>query len=266
MLQGFSLPLSPLGKANVVGAPPWHYSGDAIALQFWAEPDAAAATLPPGLTLDPDSNGRMVALFVDWQYTGANDELLEPARYQNREFYLLLDACWKGTPVYWTPYAYADNDSSMARGWIQGYPKRLGSIFQTRTFAAPGPAAAPIAPGTKFGVSLSVHGQRLANGRLTLRREQADVSGALGRPAVNRRCFPNLSAGQVHCPVVDELVMAVNDDLTIIDLWSGDAELELPKAIGEELHELSPTKMGAGYRFSVSCTISDLKVLQDFNK
>jgi len=175
MLQGFSLPLSPLGKANVVGAPPWHYSGDVIALEFWTEPSAAAATLPPGLTPDPDSNGRAIALFVDWQYTGANDELLEPARYQNREFYMLLDACWKDTPVYWTPYVYVDNDSSMARGWIQGYPKRLGSIFQTRTFAAPGPAAAPIAPGTKFGASLSVHGQRLANGRLTL--EQAVIKG-----------------------------------------------------------------------------------------
>jgi hypothetical protein len=266
MLQGFCLPLSPLGKANVVGAPPWHYSGDVIALEFWTEPSAAAATLPPGLTPDPYSNGRAIALFADWQYTGANDELLEPARYQNREFYMLLDACWKDTPVYWAPYAYVDNDSSMARGWIQGFPKRLGSIFQTRTFAAPGPAAAPIAPGTKFGASLSVHGQRLANGRLTLRQEQADVSGALGRPAINRRYFPNLSADKHDCPVVDELVMAVHDDLTIIDIWSGDAELELPKAIGEELHELSPVKMGTGYRLSMSCSIGGLKVLENFAK
>jgi acetoacetate decarboxylase len=266
MLQGFSLPLSPLGKANVVGAPPWHYSGDVIALVFWTEPGAAAATLPPGLTPDPDSNGRAIAVFADWQYTGANDELLEPARYQNREFYMLLDAHWNNTPVYWTPYVYVDNDSSMARGWIQGYPKRLGSIFQTRTFAAPGPASAPILPGTKFGASLSVHGQRLANGRLTLRQEQADVSSAMGRPAINRRYFPSLCAGQRNEPVVDELVMAVNDDLTIIDIWSGDAELELPKAIGEELHELLPVKMGTGYRLSMSCTISGLKVLQDFAK
>jgi len=266
MLQGFSLPLSPLGKANLVGAPPWHYSGDAIALEFWTEPGAAAATLPPGLTPDPHSNGRAIALFVDWQYTGANNELLEPARYQSREFYVLLDAYWENTPVYWTPYVYVDNDSSMARGWIQGYPKRLGSIFQTRTFAAPGPAAAPIAPGTKFGASLSVHGQRLANGRLTLQQEQADVSGALGRSAINRRYFPSLSGGQHSCPIVDELVMPVNDDLTVIDLWSGDAELELPKAIGEELHELAPKKMGTGYRFSMSCSIIGLTVLQDLKK
>ena len=266
MLQGFTLPLSPLGKANVVGAPPWHYSGDAIALEFWAEADAAAATLPAGLATDPVSNGRIVALFVDWQYTGASEELLDPARYQYREFYILVDARWKDWPVFWTPYIFVDNDSSMARGWIQGYPKRLGNIFQTRTFAAPGPASAPIAPGTKFGTSLSVHGQRLANGRLTLRQELADAPTTLDRPTVNLRYFPSLVAGQHNCPVVNELVMAVNDDLAILDIWSGDAELNFPVAIGEELHELAPIRMGAGYRFSMSCSINDLKVLQDFTE
>jgi len=94
-----------------------------------------------------------------------------------------------------------------------------------------------------------------------LRQEVADVSRALGRPAINRRYFPSFCAGQPNDPVVDELVMTVNDDLTVIDIWSGDAELELPMAIGEELHELSPVKMGTGYRFSMSCSISGLKVL-----
>jgi hypothetical protein len=263
MLQGFSLPLSPLGRANAAGPPPWHYSGDVIALEFWSEPSAAAATLPPGLAPDPNTNGRFFALFADWQFTGQHEELLEPARFQPREFYVLADASWKGAAVSWAPYVFVDNDSSMARGWIQGFPKRLGVVFQTRTFAAPGPAAAPIAPGSKFGTSLSVHGQRLASGRLTLRHEVADVSTIFSRPTVSRRYFPNLVAAKQDRPSVNELVMAINDDLTIIDVWSGDAELSFPKAVGEDLHELAPIKMGAGYRFSMSCSIQDLMVLQD---
>lgn len=266
MLHGFTLPLSPLGKANIVGAPPWHCSGDAIAIEFWTDADAASAILPPGLAPDPVNCGRIVALFVDWQFTGANEELLDPARYQYREFYILVDAHWREKPVFWTPYIFVDNDSSMARGWVQGCPKRLGNIFQTRTFAAPGPAAAPIAAGTKFGASVSVHGQRLANGRLTLRRELAVAPAMLERPSVNLRYFPNLVAGQHHRPAVNELVMAVNDDLAIIDVWSGDAELAFPVAIGEELHDLSPTKIGTGYRFSMSSSISDVKILEDFAK
>ena len=34
----------------------------------------------------------------------------------------------------------------MARGWTQGFPKRLGSVFQTRSFAAPGLAAGQLQP------------------------------------------------------------------------------------------------------------------------
>ncbi|MFP3564120.1 hypothetical protein [Paraburkholderia sp. SIMBA_030] len=33
-----------------------------------------------------------VVLFIDWQFTGEQDEYLDPARYQYREFLLLVDA------------------------------------------------------------------------------------------------------------------------------------------------------------------------------
>jgi len=266
MLHGFTHPLSPLGQANAAGPPPWHFAGDIIALEFWTEAKAAEATLPPGLSPDPQSSGRVMALFADRQFTGQCDELLEPARYQLREFQMLVDAHWKGTPVFWTPYAYVDNDSSMARGWTQGRPARLGKIFQTRSFAVPGPAAAMIEPGTRFGVSLSACGQRLANGRLTLRQQLSNGHAALDRPIIHRRYFPNLIAGGSDKPAVDELVVGVHDDLTIIDVWSGDAELTFPLAMGEELHTLCPIRMGTGYRFSASCSISSVIVLQDSTK
>jgi len=264
MLKGYTVPLSPLGRANLVAAPPWHYSGDVIALEFWADPAAANATLPPGLTPDPASAGHVLALFVDWQFTAADDEYLDPARYQYREFYVLVDAMYKDQPVAWTPYMFVDNDSAMARGHAQGYPKRLGTVFQTRTFAAPSAASAPLALGTKLGASLSVHGQRLAEGRLTLKKAVDAPPTALLRPTVNRRYFPRLTAGRHDDPAVNELVMAVTDDLKVAGVWSGDADLKLPTAHGEELHALAPIRMGGGYRFSMSCSISDLKVLEDF--
>jgi acetoacetate decarboxylase len=189
--------------------------------------------------------------------------LLDPARYQYREFCALVAARWKEMPVFWVPYMYCDNDSAIGRGWIQGFPRRLGQVFQTRTFAAPGPASAPIAPGTKFGVSLSVHGQRLANGRLTLRYEQPDATFALDRPTVGRRYLPNLAASKREAPAIDELVLAVTDDFTVIDVWCGEAELTFPEALGEELHLLAPVRIGTGFRFSISRTINDLKVLEE---
>ena len=264
MLKGYTVPLSPLGKANLVAAPPWHYSGDVIALEFWTDPAAANATLPPGLTPDSQSAGHVLALFVDWQFTARDDEFLDPARYQYREFYVLVDAMYKGRPVAWAPYMYVDNDSAMARGHAQGYPKRLGSIFQTRSFAARSAASAPIERGTRFGASLSVHGQRLAEGRLTLREPIETPPAALLKSTVNRRYFPRLTAGRHDDPAVNELVMAVTDDLQAVGVWTGEGDLRLPEACGEELHALAPVRVGSGYRFSMSCSISDLKILEDF--
>ena len=264
MLKGYTVPLSPRGEANLVSAPPWHCSGDVIALEFWADPAAANAILPPGVKLDPQSAGHILALFVDGQFTAQGDEYLEPSRHQYREFYLLVDAIYKHQPVSWTPYCFVDNDSALARGHAQGQPKRLGSVFQTRTFAAPGAAAAPICQGARFGVSASAHGQRLAEGRVTLQREAASPPATLLRPAVNRRYFPRLAAGRHEDPAIDELVMAVHDEVKVVGTWAGDAELAFPPAHGEELRALAPLRMGPGYRFSMSASIGDLKVLEDF--
>ncbi|MGY4374952.1 hypothetical protein ACVWZ3_002591 [Bradyrhizobium sp. i1.3.6] len=139
MLKGFTVPKSPFGQAALTPPPPWHYAGDAVGVEFWTDPDATAATLPNGLSPDPESNGHAVMLFLDWQFTAQDDEYLEPARYQYREAFVLVDAMYVDIPVMWCPYIYVDNDAALARGWTQGFPKKTGSIFQTRSFVAPGP-------------------------------------------------------------------------------------------------------------------------------
>ena len=265
-MQGNVPPFAPRGKADIVATPPWYIAADVIAIEFWADPDAVAATLPPGLTPDVASNGRVIAIFADCQFNAEGEELLDPARYQCREFFTLVDSRWNETPVHWMLHAYADNDAALARGWVKGSPKRLGSVFQTRTFPVPGPAAASISQGVRFAASVSANGQRLANACLTLRRDNADASEILGRPVVHRRYFPNLLAEKRDQPVIDELVRVGYNDLTIIDVWVGDAELEFPKALGEALHELAPVKMGMGYRFSMSCSLNDFAILEDFRK
>jgi hypothetical protein len=63
-------------------------------------------------------------------------EPLDPARYPYREAFVLLDAMYRNTPVMWCPSIFVDNDAALARGWTQGFPKKIGSIFQTHTYAA----------------------------------------------------------------------------------------------------------------------------------
>ncbi len=72
--------------------------------------------------------------------------MLDPARYQYREMFVLLDAHWGEMAIAYCPYIFVDNDAVRScAASLQGFPKKLGSVFQTRSFAAPSPAAAPVA-------------------------------------------------------------------------------------------------------------------------
>jgi hypothetical protein len=159
------------------------------------------------LKLDEDA-GHAQALFVDWQFTAANEELLDPARYQYREFYILLDAIYGDKKVAFYPYIFVDNDSAMARGWAQGFPKRLATVFQTRTFASPSKASPRVAAGNRFAGSMSSNGQRLAEGRVLIEKPLDDPSSLVGRPTINLRHFPQLAACKHQTPAVHELVQA----------------------------------------------------------
>ena len=262
MSAQFTFPFSPKGKSAIVPSPPWSYAGDALIVEFWAKPDAVKAILPAGLKLDDDA-GHAQALFVDWQFTAANEELLDPARYQYREFYILLDAVYRNTKVAFCPYIFVDNDSAIARGWAQGFPKRRGAIFQTRTFAANSIAAPKLARGSRFGASASTAGQRIAKGIVTLDSEVTNLAALGSRPTINLRHYPRLTAGDWERPAVHELVESVMDNFTVANAWSGKGELILPECENEDIADLAPVRCGNGYRMSVSYSVTDLKTLVD---
>jgi Acetoacetate decarboxylase (ADC) len=196
MLKGFSVPLTAGGKSALATLPPWHYSSDCIAVEYWADPAAIAALLPPGVVPDEKSGGRAFFWFLDWQFTASNDELTDPARYQYREAFALVEAIFEGTPMNYCPFIFVDNDAAIARGWAQGFPKKLGSIYQTRSFSAPSPAAAPLAKGSRFGASVAAHGERLATARIQLEKPIVDLSTIFNRPTVMRPILPAARSGR----------------------------------------------------------------------
>jgi acetoacetate decarboxylase len=212
MLRGYTVPLSPRGIANLAAKPPWHYAGVVAGAEFWTDPAAAAATLPDGLTADPQSAGHGTVLFIDSLYSRSRDEYLDPVRSQYHEFPVRLDARWQDTPVAWCPYIYVDNDHALARGWIQGFPKKLGTVAQTQTFTVATQAAPALGPGGRLAATVSAAGYRLANALITLQALVPDPRTLAGRPTVNLRHFPRLAAGQQDKPSVHELVMALFDD------------------------------------------------------
>jgi hypothetical protein len=62
---------------------------------------------------------------------------------------------------------------------------------------------------------------------------------------------------------VDELVRCVSDHRLITNIWIGEGELHFPEAFGGELEVLGPLKVGRGYRFSFSYSVTDIEILAD---
>jgi acetoacetate decarboxylase len=228
MLNGFNYPLTPKGKSTLNPPPPWHYSADFLSIEFWSDAAAVAAVLPRGLAADRSANGHANALFYDWQFSGSNEEYLDPARYQYREFFILVDALFEGKPVAYCPYIFVDNDAAIGRGWSQGYPKRFGQVFQTRYYAATGKAGPALAPGSKFAGSLTSSGQRLAEGLVTLKERVTDLSVLQQPPIVNLLHTARLAADKQDKPAVHELVENVPRDVKIEQAWVGEGSLTLP--------------------------------------
>lgn len=264
MTEGYSLPRSPEGRASLVPAPPWHYAGDMLVIEYWADPDAVAAVLPAGLEPYPDDPGRSAALFVEWQScTDSREELLDPARSQYKEFFIVVNALRGDELVTTCPYIWVDRDYALARGWIQGFPKKQGSIWLTRTYGLGGLADPGLRPGAVFGGTLAANDRRLAQGAVALERLSGTGPVHNDPPLLNVRHFPRLAAGRHDDPAVHELVRAKSRDRFASEAWEGSATLELYGAPNEEHDRLAPVRMGKGFRLSFAYTVDDLETVAE---
>ncbi len=64
-------------------------------------------------------------------------------------------------------HIWVDKDFAMARGHLQGYPKKMGDIWLTRAVTI-GKAGPRLEPGGRFGATLSTWGRRIADARFTI--------------------------------------------------------------------------------------------------
>ncbi|MDH4178733.1 MAG: acetoacetate decarboxylase family protein [Thermoleophilia bacterium] len=262
-LRGYSVPRTPLGHSSLVPPPPWDYVGDFLVIEYWADPDAVAAVLPDGLEPFADDPGRAAAIFADWQSSSAGGgELIDPSRSQYKEFFLVVNATLDGEHVTTCPFIWVDRDFALARGWIQGFPKKLGSIWITRTFGVECAADPGVAPGATFGGTCAAYDRRLAEGTVTLERLSQTGPTHNDPPLVNVRHFPRLEAGRHDEPAVHELVRARSRDRAVSEVWEGTATLRLHDAPHEEHVALAPSRVGRGFRFTFAYTVDDLETVR----
>ena len=220
------------------------------------------ALLPP--ELEPaDDPGAVAAIFADWQSCSDDGhELVDPIQSQYKEFFLVVGGRYQGQPVSRCVYIWVDKDFAMYRGWIQGFPKKLGSIHLTRTFPV-GRAAPRAAAGARFGATCSANDRQVARAVVTLERVSETGPTVNDPPMHNTRHFPAYDGLR---PDVFELVRAGGYDREVTEIWEGPAELRLYDDTLEDLQAIAPREVTKGLRFSFAYSVNGGQVVAQHDK
>jgi len=208
--------------------------------------------LPDPLEPAEDDPDAVAVIFADWQSCSDTfEELLDPVRSQYKEAFVVVRCRYRGETYSRCVAIWVDKDFAMVRGWHQGYPKKLGSIWITRSVTH-GKAGPRLEPGGRFGASVAVHDRRIIDARFTITGPSETSGFVNARPMLHTRYFPSIEEGAE--PSMDELVTMTSYDWEGSQVWAGEAEIAFGPSPVEELESLAPVETIAAYWRSVGVT------------
>lgn len=256
--KGFFYPRTRSGKASVVPAPPWDYSGNILTIEFRTHPDAVAALLPEPLGLVQDDPGAVSITFAEWQSCGqTREELLDPVRAQYMEAYVGTRCEFEGRVFSRTAFIWVDSDAAFVRGLQQGYPKKFGSVWMTRFYSQLQGSPA-LAAGGRMGATLTVADRRLAETVVTLTAPTSDTGFVNSHTLAHHRYLPAVdAAGDVHAELIE-----VDAAMSFGQVWAADVDtLSFFDSPTEELSSLTVLDIISATYQEVGMTFSGAKTL-----
>jgi len=246
-MKGFLFPRTPTGQGTLLPNPPWHYSGQLLTFEYRTDVDAVKLYLPEGIDLADEDPGAVALIWADWQSCGSDfNELLDPVRAQYKEVFLVVRCKHQGETYTRCLFIWVDKDFAMLRGILQGYPKRLGSIYLTRP-ATVGLGGPRLKSGGKFGATLAVNDRRIAEGVFTITGNSEQNGFVNGHPMLHNRQVPAIEIDGRDA--LNELIAHSASDVDVGATFTGDFDLSYIESPSEELHLLPVReKIGAYWR------------------
>ncbi len=240
-------PRTATGVAGILPGPPWHYSGEMLTAEFRVDPARVAELLPEGLSLVDEDPGAVAIVWADWQSCSDSfDEIIDPARGQYKEVFVVVRCSYQGETYSRAAYIWVDKDFAMARGHLQGYPKKMAEVWMTRPVSV-GKAGPRLVPGGRFGGTLSTWGRRIADVDFTITGTCENAGFVNGHQMLHSRQMPAIEMDGRDS--LDELVTMKGYDVDVGPVYEGEAKLEIFDNPTEELDRLRPQEMiGAYYR------------------
>lgn len=245
MLKGFLYPRTTRGMSSLLPAPPWHYSGEMLTIEYRTDPAKVAALLPEGLNPADEDPGAVALIWADWQSCSDTfEELVDPVRSQYKEAFVVVRCKWRDETWSRCLYIWVDKDFALVRGQHQGYPKKLGEMWMTRPVIV-GRAGPRLEDGGRLGATLSAGGRRLAEAVVTLGKEVSTPGFVNGHPMLHNRWVPAIESDGRDA--LRELVTMAGYDAEVRDVWRGEADLAFFESPTEELSDLRPEEIIGGY-------------------
>src|SRR6478672_3007217 len=244
-VKGFFYPRTAGGRSSLIPSPPWYYSGDLLTVEYRTDPARVAELLPAPLELAEEDPGAAALIWADWQScSSSREELLDPVRSQYKEAFVVIRCSFESQTYSRCVYIWVDKDFAIGRGIHQGYPKKLGSMWQTRPhpFAQGAPQ---VGAGGVFGATLAAGDRRLAEAVLTLREESETNGFVNAHKMAHHRIFPGIEADAPDAYA--ELIESGASEFEAGPAWTGDVELRLFDSPTEELSRLAVDEIIGGY-------------------
>jgi acetoacetate decarboxylase len=178
-----------------------------------------------------------------------------------RECIVMLGCQFEGVAGYYVPYIWVDNDFTLMRGFIQGFPKKLGRVYITKLHDL-----TPKIGGKKIGAKIKgicvSHEERIVEGSLKFKR-QAKPEEVPPVKFYLMRHFPDFT--NPSKPLVHDITVSNVTDVKVANAWAGDGEVRFMASPFEEVADLGPVKVTGGFFFSIGLTITGGKVLHSWS-
>ncbi len=244
-MKGFYYPRTRSGTSAILPPVPWHYSGELVTLEYRTDVDAVAALLPDGFELADEDPDAVAAIWADWQSCSDSfAEVLDPVRCQYKEMFIVIRCKFRGQQFSRCAFIWVDKDFAVLRGQHQGYPKKLGSIHQTRPVNI-GKAGPRLAPGGKFGLTLAAYDRRLAEGVFTITGTAERPGFVNGLPMAHNRWYPAIETDGTDS--LSEVVTMSGFDAEMGRCFAGDFDLTYFDSPVEELTGLPVREKIGGF-------------------
>ena len=245
MTAGFMFPRTATGASSLVPAPPWHYSGQMLTIEYRTDPAAVAELLPAPLEPADDDPGAVAVIWADWQSCRDDmQELLDPVRSQYMETFVVVRCKYQGKHYSRCVYIWVDKDFAMVRGHHQGYPKKMGELYLTRAIRV-GKAGPRLEPGGRFGATCAAYGRRLIDATFTITGTSETAGFVNALPMLHHRYLPAIEGDGTDS--LHELVTMRGYDAEVGPCYSGDATIAFHESPVEELTRIAPIEMIGGF-------------------